>query len=77
MSISIGTSAPPSARETHAAWLRLRGDCQQFLDYVPDGSGSGQPDGAGSGEPARGRTAVVQSRDVTARTEPGDGDVPA
>jgi hypothetical protein len=62
MSISIGVSTPSSAWETHAAWLRLRGDCHQFFDHVPEG--------AEHRSPADDRAAVLGA---TARTEHGSG----
>ncbi|GIF04056.1 hypothetical protein [Actinoplanes siamensis] len=57
MSISIGTSAPSSARQTHAAWLRLRGECRQLWDQVLDAAPRENP----------------ESRDVIARPQPGSG----
>ncbi|MBB2944244.1 hypothetical protein FB565_003973 [Actinoplanes lutulentus] len=30
MSMSIGTSTPPTTRDTHAAWLRRRAEDQSF-----------------------------------------------
>jgi hypothetical protein len=68
MTISIGTSHAPSAWETHAAWLRLREDCNRLAADVM----------AGAGDPAlrADRTAVLESRDAIARmTPPGTVDV--
>ncbi|GAA2855942.1 hypothetical protein Acy02nite_08530 [Actinoplanes cyaneus] len=60
MTISIGTSTPSSAWETHAAWLRLRGDCQQLLDEALEDADHG--------------AAVLESRDATTRMAPNSGD---
>ncbi|AEV86345.1 hypothetical protein ACWT_5327 [Actinoplanes sp. SE50] len=65
MTISIGTSTQSSAWETHAAWLRLRGDCQQLFDHVVAG--------ANRRELEDDKVAVLESRDVIARLEPGSG----
>ncbi|WP_436529694.1 hypothetical protein [Actinoplanes sp. HUAS TT8] len=65
MSISIGTSTPSSAWETHAAWLRLRGDCQQLFDHVLEGADHRELHGD--------KVAVMESRDVIARMEQGSG----
>ncbi len=58
MSISIGTSAPSSAWETHAAWLRLRADCQQLVDLAA--AERQGPDGGGLGRLGAARDAVVE-----------------
>lgn len=65
MSISIGTSTPSSAWETHAAWLRLRGDCPQLFDHVLAGADHRSPEGE--------RVAATDSRDAIARMEPSSG----
>ncbi|MEV4282766.1 hypothetical protein [Actinoplanes xinjiangensis] len=58
MAISIGTSQTPSARDTHAAWLRLRED-------------GNRPAVDGTDGPAHAdRTAVLERRDVVARMIP-------
>ncbi|WP_433790520.1 hypothetical protein [Actinoplanes sp. CA-252034] len=68
MTISIGSSQAPSAWETHAAWLRLREDCNRLAADVVAGAG----DGALNAD----RTAVLESRDAIARmTPPGLIDV--
>jgi hypothetical protein len=60
MTISIGTSAPSSARETHAAWLRLRADCRQVFEHVREhGAATGLADD---------RLAVLDSRDGATRS---------
>ncbi|WIM94026.1 hypothetical protein ACTOB_006026 [Actinoplanes oblitus] len=67
MSISIGTSTPSSARETHAAWLRLREDCQQLVGHARDRAGRADQDEDRAAVPA-GREAIArleQSRAVT------------
>jgi hypothetical protein len=68
MTISIGTSHAPSAWETHAAWLRLREDCNRLAtDIAAD---------AGDGTLHADKAAVLESRDVIARmTPPGILDV--
>ncbi|GAA2683858.1 hypothetical protein [Actinoplanes palleronii] len=63
MSISIGTSTPSTAWETHAAWLRLRGDCQQLFDHVLQGADRPELDGD--------KVAVLASRDAIARMDQG------
>jgi len=65
MSISIGTSTPSTAWETHAAWLRLRGDCQQLFDHVIEG--------ANRRELEDDKVAVLDSHDVIVRLEQGSG----
>ncbi|BCY12707.1 hypothetical protein [Actinoplanes sp. L3-i22] len=65
MSISIGISTPSSAWETHAAWLRLRGDCQQLFDHVLAG--------ADHRSPAGDQVAELDSRDAIARMEQSSG----
>ncbi|GIF14418.1 hypothetical protein [Actinoplanes teichomyceticus] len=65
MSIGIGTSTPSSAWATHAAWLRLREDCQQLFGHVVRGADRSQLD--------EDRIAVLRSRDEIARLEPGGG----
>ncbi|MFC4071139.1 hypothetical protein [Actinoplanes subglobosus] len=68
MTISIGTSQAPSAWETHAAWLRLREDCNRLAADVM----TGVKDPALSAD----RAAVLESRDAIARmTPPGIVDV--
>jgi hypothetical protein len=62
MTISIGTSHTPSARGTHAAWLRLREDCGHLAADVTAG--------AGDGAPHTDRTTVPESRDAIARMTP-------
>lgn len=41
MSISIGTSTPPTTRDTHAAWLRRRAEDQRFDSAASTGRESG------------------------------------
>ncbi|BCJ40639.1 hypothetical protein GCM10010168_73730 [Actinoplanes ianthinogenes] len=65
MSISIGTSTPSSAWETHAAWLRLREDCQQMFEHVREGTARADLEAD--------RIAVLESRDAIARLQEGSG----
>ncbi|MFI1988481.1 hypothetical protein [Actinoplanes sp. NPDC020271] len=65
MSISIGTSTPSSAWETHAAWLRLRGDCRQLFDHVLEGADHRALEGD--------KAAVLESRDAIARMAQSSG----
>ncbi|GAA4587320.1 hypothetical protein BJY16_008199 [Actinoplanes octamycinicus] len=63
MSISIGTSTTSSAWETHAAWLRLREDCQQLIEHVREG--------VPRPEREDDRIGVLESRDAIARLDHG------
>ncbi len=72
MSISIGTSTPSSAWETHAAWLRLRGDCPQLLDHVLPGADLAE-DRAGSRDTVVLTEDRARNRDTVARTEQSSG----